>query len=149
MEIEIKISPGELVDRLSILEIKYDNIIDEVKRKFIYDELVYHRELFDRAVSEVSDVVVKKLLVLYADITRANAYTWNLIDLQRRAHVSQDHEKARELAEQVMSRNDMRFQVKNAINALFESKFREQKDGIQYDIENSHSMPDDKSRGGG
>jgi hypothetical protein len=122
-EIKIEISPGELIDRLTILEIKLDRIHDAQKRRNVETE---HAVV--RAAYEVHVPVSETLGCLVEELREVNLRLWTIEDDIRTCERRQEFGPAFvELARSVYMCNDRRSELKRDINALLGSKLREEK----------------------
>lgn len=128
MSINIQIGVGELVDKLTILELKEVNIKDEAKLKNIKKELAYLREIYEKL-----DVKGGKLLVIKTDLYLINMDLWNVENALR------EHERKKlfdqkfiEYARQVYFLNDDRAKAKKELNILYNSEYVEEKSYEKY-----------------
>ena len=124
---KIEVSNGEIIDKLTILEIKLDQIKDQEKLVNIQNEYDYLKEIVDQ-IYTASDSVAEELQVLHTDLLNVNKTLWNIEDFIR------EHERAEnfgsdfvELARSVYYTNDDRSDVKKKINVLTGSLFVEEK----------------------
>ena len=124
---KIEVSNGEIIDKLTILEIKLDQIKDQEKLVNIQKEYDYLKEIVDQIYTD-SDSVAEELQVLHTDLLNVNKTLWNIEDFIR------EHERAEnfsldfvELARSVYYTNDDRSDVKKKINVLTGSLFVEEK----------------------
>jgi len=124
---KIEVSNGEIIDKLTILEIKLDQIKDQEKLVNIQKEYDYLKEIVDQ-IYTASDSVAEELQVLHTDLLNVNKTLWNIEDFIR------EHERAEnfgldfvELARSVYYTNDDRSDVKKKINVLTGSLFVEEK----------------------
>jgi hypothetical protein len=123
MAIRIAISHGELIDKITILEIKAQRIGDAAKRANVEKELALLRATWAAHVSS------SPALDAQIDALRAvNAKLWDVEDALR------DKERQRqfdaefiELARSVYFTNDERARIKRAINQLLDSDLIEEK----------------------
>ena len=121
--IKIEVSPGELIDRLTILEIKLDRIHDAQKRRNVETE---HAVV--RAAYEVHVPVSETLGCLVEELREVNLRLWTIEDDIRTCERRQEFGPAFvELARSVYMCNDRRSELKRDINALLGSKLREEK----------------------
>lgn len=128
MSISIKISVGELVDRLTILEIKAINIKDEDKLKNIEKELNYVKELYEQL-----DKTDGKLLIIKTDLYLINLELWEVEDkLREMEHEQRFDEDFIKLARNVYFLNDERARMKKQLNIIFKSEFIEEKSYKKY-----------------
>jgi len=124
---KIEVSNGEIIDKLTILKIKLDQIKDQEKLVNIQKEYDYLKEIVDQ-IYTTSDSVAEELQVLHTDLLNVNKTLWNIEDFIR------EHERAEnfgldfvELARSVYYTNDDRSDVKKKINVLTGSLFVEEK----------------------
>jgi hypothetical protein len=117
-----KIGIGELFDRLSILEIKMQEIKDENKLENVKKEYDYTTELVNSLdKKETTDELYE---VLYS----INYMLWNTEDKIRICEKDKIFdEKFITLARQVYILNDKRAKIKKEINVLYNSEFIEEK----------------------
>ncbi len=128
MKVNIPVSLGELLDKISILEIKNQKIQSESKLKNIKKELTGLRNVLEEMnfkLSETDD--------LYKDLYKINLTLWEIEDSIRLLEKNEDFgEQFIELARSVYITNDKRFVVKNEINKLFNSEYVEEKSYEDY-----------------
>jgi len=118
---KIEVSIGELVDKITILQIKEDYIGDDVKLKHIRKEL----EVLNSVLSEEKIDVPQELTDELMDINRQ---LWDAEDVIRACEKDQDFSEAFvECARLDAILNDQRFLAKNKINNHTESAIKEQK----------------------
>ena len=121
------ISLGELVDKISILLIKENNIKDEKKLILIVNELRQLKEILNEAVH---DNIIEKYLNQLVDI---NTKLWkiedNIRDCEKNKKFGQDFI---DLARSVYINNDKRSEIKFEINIKFNSKIIEVKSYKKY-----------------
>ena len=121
------ISVGELIDKLSILQVKKNNIKDQIK-------LVEVKKEFD-ALNEISKVYLgdKDIFNIYDDLVITNSKLWNIEDEIRVCEKNKKFDdKFVELARAVYFTNDERFEIKNKINQVAGSEIQEQKSYEDY-----------------
>jgi hypothetical protein len=127
MEVSIPVSVGELVDKLSILEIKSANIEDEAKRKNVVHEENLLRELF-QSKAPSRELVEKK-----AELKAINLDLWHVEDqlrtFERSNYFGGEFIK---LARAVYQLNDKRAEIKREINNLSGSSIVEEKSYAKY-----------------
>ena len=123
-----EISVGELLDKISILEIKQKNIKDEQKIKII------SKELESLNYSLKKDVrITDEIKSLYEDLKKINIKLWNIEDGKRDCERNGDFgEKFIQLARSVYIENDQRAKIKNKINVLSGSNISEVKSHDEY-----------------
>ena len=127
-KILVEVSVGELLDKISILEIKQEKIKDPDKLKFINDE---HSILKDQLNNNVkSDEKIEKLFQSLKDI---NAKLWVIEDDKRQCEKEKDFtEKFIKLSRDVHFLNDDRAKIKLEMNNLTGSKIKEIKEYTSY-----------------
>ena len=128
MNITIEISPGELIDKLTILEIKLENISDSGKLENVQREYDSLKRSFLGAIVETPE-----LQRLTVDLKSTNLALWSLEDDIR------DHERNADfgegfvsLARSVYRTNDQRAAIKRQINSLLHSAIVEEKSYSAY-----------------
>ena len=126
---KVEISIGELLDKISILEIKLLNIKDEKKSKNVYKELEvlnpYFQDLLDKYGIEIKG--------LYIKLSNINKTLWNIEDdIREKEKVEEFDEEFVELARSVYITNDQRAAVKKEINLLTKSELVEEKSYSDY-----------------
>jgi hypothetical protein len=121
----IKVSIGEIVDKLSILHIKTKRITDVDKLVNIEKEYLYLREIVFANLN-INIVDYNELFVI-------NEQLWDIEDHIRIKEKNKEFDdKFIELARLVYITNDIRFRVKNLINLKYGSEFKEEKSYEQY-----------------
>ena len=126
--IHVEVSPGELIDKLTILEIKLERIADAAKLKNVRHE----HEVLD-AVLKQAVPASERLAALHRELKQVNETLWVIEDDIR------DHERAKnfdarfvELARAVYQTNDRRAALKRQINDLLHSSIVEEKSYAAY-----------------
>jgi len=108
----IPTSFGELVDKITILEIKKSFIKDSSKLKYVESELDLLNSILNESSVEVPEILYQKLYAL-------NLSLWNIEDEIRKKETQLDFgDKFIELARSVYQTNDMRSLVKRQITEL-------------------------------
>ena len=121
MEIKIPVSVGELVDKITILEIKTKNVKETGKSKNIENELSKLNLIY-------ADLRNKKLDSHYEELKTINEKLWNIEDEIRILEKNKNFgTEFIELARSVYITNDKRFDVKSKINSLYDSNIVEEK----------------------
>jgi hypothetical protein len=120
---EIKISMGELFDKITILDIK---------RKFLKDEkkLANVQKEYEYLVSKLNWSIVSsvKYDVFYNELYNINRELWDIEDGKRQCEKDQNFgEHFIKLARQVYIKNDLRASIKKNINIFYKSEFVEEK----------------------
>ena len=123
-KILVEVSVGELLDKISILEIKKDKIKDPEKLEYISDELSLLREEFKNNIK--SD---KKIGELYQSLKIINLRLWTIEDDKRKCEKEKDFtENFIKLSRDVHFLNDDRAKIKLEINNHTGSKIKEIKE---------------------
>ena len=127
-KILIEISVGELLDKISILEIKKDKIKNPEKLEYILNELsILKDELKNNIKSDV------KLDELYQSLKIINARLWVIEDDKRKCEKEKDFtENFIKLSRDVHILNDDRAKIKLKINEHTGSKIKEIKEYTSY-----------------
>ena len=127
-KILVEVSVGELLDKISILEIKKEKIKDSQKLNFINDEYNVLKEQLNKNVK--SD---EKLEKLYQSLKEINAKLWVIEDDKRMCEKNSDFgEKFVKLSRDVHFLNDDRANIKLEINNHTGSKIKEIKEYTNY-----------------
>ena len=114
MIVEAPISIGELLDKLSILQIKKEKVLDKRKLGFVVNEHSLLVSRFDEI--DFSDKTKNQLLLLWEGLQKVNEKIWDL-EAVLREQVFSDAEFSK-LAKLVHSLNDERASLKYRINTL-------------------------------
>jgi hypothetical protein len=123
-----EISVGELLDKISILEIKQNNLKDEEKLKIVTKELLSLKETLNKDV-EFTDEIQS----LYNDLKNINSKLWDIEDGKRDCERRKEFgEEFIQLARSVYIENDNRAKIKNNINKLSGSNISEVKSYEKY-----------------
>ena len=127
-KILVEVSGGELLDKISILEIKQEKIKDPKKLKFINDEHSILKDQLDNNVK--SD---KKLNTLFQSLKNINAKLWVIEDDKRLCEKNSDFtENFIKLSRDVHFLNDDRAKIKLEMNNHTGSKIKEIKEYTGY-----------------
>ena len=127
-KILVEVSVGELLDKISILEIKKEKIKDEKNLKFINDEYKILKDELDQNIK--SDEKLEKLLQSLKEI---NSKLWIIEDDKRLCEKNSDFgEKFIKLSRDVHFLNDVRAKIKLEINNHTGSKIKEIKEYTNY-----------------
>jgi hypothetical protein len=125
--ISIPVSIGEMIDKLSILQVKKIKVKDETKLEFINKEF----ELLYNFSSEYlnnpeTDSIYHKLVSVNTDL-------WEIEDKLRIMEKEKNFDNEFvSLARKVYFTNDERFRLKNEINLVTKSEIREVKEYVKY-----------------
>ena len=121
MEIRASISVGELVDKITILEIKLNKIKNPEKLQNIKNELNVLNEYFVKIENDQLNQLKNKL-------KDTNSKLWQIEDDIRVCEKNQDFSSSFiNLARSVYITNDERFELKNSINEIYSSVIKEVK----------------------
>ena len=127
-KIIVEVSVGELLDKISILEIKQEKIKDPEKLKFINNEHSILRDQLEKNIK--SD---NKLNNLYQSLKEINAKLWVIEDDKRQCEKDKDFgEKFIKLSRDVHFLNDDRAKIKLEINNHTGSAIKEIKEYTNY-----------------
>lgn len=114
----IEVSLGEILDKLSILEIKLEKINDDNRVKYVKYE---YESLIKIIKSEYIDNYLYKLL------KKINICIWDNMDKLRDDDKYLTNEQYNLQCKKCFDSNDIRFRIKNKINNIYKSEIREQK----------------------
>lgn len=126
--IRIEVSPGELLDKISILEIKSERIGDPDKLKNVRHELGLYRDIRGSVIpgGGAMDALIR-------DLKAVNETLWEVEDAIRDCEARQDFgARFVELARSVYRTNDRRAAIKREINTLCGSSIVEEKSYTEY-----------------
>ena len=127
-KILVEVSVGELLDKISILEIKQEKIKDTEKLNFINEE---HTILKDQLNDNVK--IDKKLTELFELLKQINAKLWVIEDDKRQCEKEKDFtDNFIKLSRDVHFLNDDRAKIKLEINIHTGSKIKEIKEYTSY-----------------
>ena len=127
-KILIEVSVGELLDKLTILEIKQEKIKDPEKLKYINDEYSILKDELNKSVR-----TNPKLDELFNSLKKINAKLWVIEDDKRLCEKSSDFgAKFVKLSRDVHFLNDERAKIKLEINNHTGSKIKEIKEYTNY-----------------
>jgi len=126
--ISVPISPGELLDKITILEIKVEQITDKEKLQNIETELKLLLEIWKQSSFNNDD-----LQPLKQDLKTNNQNLWDIEDKIRIKELNKEFDqKFIELARSVYIQNDKRAATKREINKQLGSKIIEEKSYANY-----------------
>ncbi len=127
-KILVEVSVGELLDKISILEIKKEKIKDSQKLNFINEEYNVLKEQLTNNIK--SDETLEKL---FQSLKEINAKLWVIEDDKRMCEKNSDfEEKFIKLSRDVHFLNDERANIKLEINNHTGSKIKEVKEYTNY-----------------
>ncbi len=127
-QIEVPVSYGELIDKITILEIKSERIHDEAKLANVRRELVLLETTWREHPASATDIATER-----SDLKAVNEALWDIEDkirLKEKARAFDDEFIA--LARSVYVRNDERADAKKAINLKLGSTLVEEKSYENY-----------------
>tara|TARA_B110000438_G_scaffold292429_1_gene330745 strand:+ start:634 stop:1041 length:408 start_codon:yes stop_codon:yes gene_type:complete len=125
-----EISPGELLDKISILEIK----MEKVKDKNSQDEIKKEYKILNEIQNSTIDLK-DEIKNLFDSLKTINTLLWDIEDKLRIYEKNQNFGKDFiELARGVYFNNDKRAKLKNEINTILNSSFKEIKQYVNYNI---------------
>ena len=123
-----EISAGELLDKISILEIKLERIKDKNSQEEIIKEYNILKETQNSSI-EFTD----KIKELFETIKETNLNLWEIEDKIRICEKNKDYGKNFiELARGVYFTNDKRSKIKSEINKILGSNIKEMKQYVKY-----------------
>ena len=123
--INAPISIGELVDKITILEIK-KNKLQNSKLENVLKELSFLRKLMGKHKIEINDD-------LFTQLKEINLILWNIEDQIRIKEKNKEFDNIFiELARSVYFKNDKRAEIKKRINRLSNSEITEEKSYAEY-----------------
>jgi hypothetical protein len=122
---KIEVSNGEIIDKLTILQIKLERIKDEAKLKNL-------RREFDE-LSKVASQVMNDSDPLYKELYKINCELWDIEDQIRFLERKKDFgDEIISAARSVYFRNDKRAEIKREINIRTSSGLTEEKSYEKY-----------------
>ena len=123
-----EISAGELLDKISILEIKREKIKDKASQEEINKEYSILKEVQNSSIE-----MTEKLKTLLKEIKEVNLNLWNIEDKLRVCEKNKDFGQTFiELARDVYLNNDKRSKIKSKINEISGSNIKEIKQYVDY-----------------
>ena len=123
-----EISTGELLDKISILEIKLEKIKDNTSQKEINKEYKILKEVQNSNIE-----MTEKIKTLFKEIKNVNLDLWNIEDKLRFCEKNKDFGQTFiELARNVYLNNDKRSKIKSKINEVSGSNIKEIKQYVDY-----------------
>ena len=128
LDILIPASAGELIDKITILEIKLKNIVDPVKNRNVSIELEALSKCFEENIIQSNEIEELK-----TNLKQVNSALWNIEDDIRQCEQAGEFgEQFVELARSVYRQNDKRAALKKEINILLGSSIIEEKSYADY-----------------
>jgi len=127
-QILIPISPGELLDKITILEIKSARITSAEKKSNVNNELDMLNKVWGNAITQDTDIVSMR-----AELKNINETLWDIEDdIRDEERANRFGEKFIELARSVYVTNDLRADVKKRVNLHLKSDIVEEKSYQDY-----------------
>jgi len=126
--IHVPVSPGEVLDKITILEIKSERMTDPGKVANVRVELALLQDTWSKAVKE--DEVIQDL---HAQLKEINEALWEIEDdIRDKERVKEFDQRFIELARSVYFTNDRRSEVKKKLNLHLGSQIIEEKSYQDY-----------------
>ncbi len=127
--IKIDVSAGELLDKISILQIKKVKIKDPEKLSNVSKEL----DLLSKTAEKYRSIDSNKYDNFMNALLETNKKLWEIED-QIRIHEKdkQFNDDFIDLARKVYINNDERFEIKSSINKFYDSGIKEEKEYVEY-----------------
>ncbi len=123
----IEVSHGEIVDKLTILQIKKENIIDQIKLDNITKEYDYLLSVVE------NDLGISTESPEYLELLSINKELWVIEDdIRDKERIKEFDEDFIKLARAVYYTNDVRAKIKKEINLKHSSGFVEEKSYQSY-----------------
>ena len=123
-----EISAGELLDKISILEIKLEKVKDKTNLEEINKEYKILKEVQDSNIK-----ITEKIKKLFKEIKEVNLSLWDIENEIRTCEKNKDFGKIFiELARGVYVNNDKRSKIKSEVNKILGSNIREIKQYVNY-----------------
>ena len=126
--IQTEISEGELLDRISILEIKLNKIKDRAQLKEVKKEYEILNKLKQKHINSS-----KTIDLLYKDLKEINEKIWIIENEKRLCEKNSDFkEKFIQICRNEYFANDKRAKIKREINKILDSYIKEVKQHTKY-----------------
>ncbi len=123
IEIFAPLAMGEFFDKLTILMIKREKILDNEKRINVEKEYSLLKDIYEKKIA--SSAQLDKLI---DELLHVNRELWNLEDLTReKEHIKSFDNEFKQFVKSILENNDRRFKIKRAINLLLGSSLVEEK----------------------
>ncbi|MBD1160646.1 hypothetical protein IDH30_04040 [Pelagibacterales bacterium SAG-MED15] len=127
-KILVEVSVGELLDKISILEIKKEKIKDKDNLSYINDEYSLLKKQLENNIK-----IDEKLQNLFASLKEVNNNLWNIENEKRLYEKNKDFsEKFIKTSREIHFLNDKRSKIKLEINLITKSKIKEIKEYTSY-----------------
>jgi hypothetical protein len=112
----LPVSLGEAIDKLTILDIKMDKIMDDRKQDV--------KNEYDLLYEKLKEFIIK-YKNLYDTMKKVNLLIWDMMNILR--NETTDEKQYFKICKECTDYNDVRFRVKNKINCISGSLLKEQK----------------------
>ncbi|MDP1702003.1 MAG: DUF6165 family protein [Aestuariivirga sp.] len=123
----VAVSWGELIDKITILEIKDERLAAEAARRNVKKEL----SLLNRSATKTLNMI--EIRGLKDELSRINTQLWDIEDQIRAKEAQQQFDQEFiELARSVYKTNDVRTAIKRRINEVLSSELMEEKSYAVY-----------------
>ena len=123
-----EVSAGELLDKISILEIKLEKVKGKTNQEEINKEYKILKEVQSSSIE-----VTEKLKILFQEIKEVNLNLWNVEDKLRICEKNKDFGQTFiNLSRSVYLNNDKRANIKSKINKMLGSNIKEIKQYVNY-----------------
>ncbi len=123
MSVAVEISFGDLIDKITILEIKADAVQDAASRGNVLHELALLQRRREQVLPDTP-----RLDLLQEELSAINRRLWAIEDrLRSKERQQQFDQEFIDLARGVYRNNDQRSQIKQTINEEFQSAVVEEK----------------------
>jgi 5-methylcytosine-specific restriction endonuclease McrBC regulatory subunit McrC len=118
---KVEVSNGEFFDKFSILEIKSKRMVNENKLHHVNKE----KDILKSIVGDLSYVFESSV---YSELHNINNQLWDIEDrIREKGGIEEYDEEFIELSRKIYIMNDERFNLKNKINNITSSEYKEQK----------------------
>jgi hypothetical protein len=127
----VTIAPGELIDKITILQIKRERIVDAEKNVLIQQELEHLEHVRDQSIPESNE-----LTELTERLREVNCILWDIEDnIRRHERTGEFGQDFVQLARSVYRTNDRRAHLKRLVNELLHSDIQEVKHYVDYEAQ--------------
>lgn len=131
--LKVSISYGELVDKITILEIKMERMTQAAKKSNVLKELLELQNEFLEWANDLSQLEQKELFALKQELYDTNIQMWDIEDaIREKEQKNEFDEQFIEIARLVYKTNDKRGFIKRVLNDRFGSLFTEEKEYTRY-----------------
>lgn len=131
-KIEVEVSAGELLDKISILEIKHERIEEEEKLRNVREELECLMKVREKSIPDNKDIDE-----IFLQLKSTNELLWEIEDKIRECEKMKDFgTEFIKLARCVYLHNDRRCQLKKELNIKLGSRLIEEKSYTEYYFNN-------------